>query len=644
MSDLINIGIQSLAANRYALTIASQNIANANTPYYSRRIVEFAESAINKGVNIADVRRIVDEAANTNAQVAKTNFSQMDTYLQNLNELEPLFDDRATSVAKYITDSVGAIEKLNANAASPDGRRLYMTSLATIANQAQAINGQLSQQWQTVNSTMQTSIGEINNLLTDIASINGQLLNVPNHESESLLDKRNGSVQELAKYLNFTTMVDSNGIMSVNLSNGMPLVTRTQPTLLGTMTDPANPANIKVTVQGSTNPIDQFIQSGQLAGLINFRNTALVPAQLGIGRLALAFAQTFNAQNQLGMDANGKLGGNIFNDINSSVAINNRVIPNSNNTGSANLTVNIDDVTQLQLSNYQLTMGAANAYVLTRQTDGKVMSSGTLSSTLPQTISADGYSLTINSGTLNAGDQYGVTPTQSAADNFSLSTTDPTKLALSWPVMGTVGAQASCSSGAIKIVNVNDTTNAAFSIPNQLNPPLKIQFITDTTFNLINATTSAVIESNISYVPGASIFPTPGNYDPGYQVQLSNTITPGDTFNIGYNSNTNGNENGLAMAALYQQGILQNGSLTFGQAYDSVGTSVSLLTNQIHSNYEATRVVSEQAEKKNDNISGVSLEEETMNLARYQEAYQASAQILETAKSVLQSVIEIARR
>jgi flagellar hook-associated protein 1 FlgK len=98
------------------------------------------------------------------------------------------------------------------------------------------------------------------------------------------------------------------------------------------------------------------------------------------------------------------------------------------------------------------------------------------------------------------------------------------------------------------------------------------------------------------------------------------------------------------MASLYQKQILQNGTLTFGQAYGSVSSSVSILTNQVQSGYDATQAILEQAAQNQDAISGVSLEEETMNLSRFQQAYQASAQILEAAKSVMETVMEIARR
>ncbi len=646
MSDLTNIGIQSLLANQYALSITSQNIANANTPYYSRRMLDFTENSFNHGVSVSDVRRITDEAANKNAQMANTNFSEMDSYLQQLNNLEPMFDDQQTGVSRYITDSIAALEKLNANAAATQDRGLYLSSLAAMSNRIQNMNGELNRQLQEVNQSTQTAMGQVNNLLSSIASINDQLTGPVNENTPALLDKRDGLIHDLSKYFNFTTMVDSNGIMSVNLSNGLSLVSGSHAQTLTTITDPTNSNNVLIAVKdnSSNTPISNFIQSGQLAALAKFRQNALLPSQQGLARLSMAMAQSFNAQNHLGIDLNGNLGGDIFNDINSANAINSRVISNLNNSGSGSFTVNINNVSQLQISDYKLSIGASNAYVLTRISDNSVVSSGTISGTFPQTVSADGFTINVNGGTFSAGDQYTISPTNGGANNFVLATNDPSKLALGWPVAASVGTQAQGSTGSIHVTDVTDTTNSAFSVAKQLNPPITIRFLTATTYELVNATTSAVIETGIPYTADKNIFPTPGAYNPGYQVTLSGTVQAGDTFNIKYNTNQGSNENGLKMATLYQKQILQNSSLTFSQGYGSVSSNVSILTNQARSGYEATQALNSQAESRRDAISGVSLEEETMNLARFQQAYQASAQILETAKSVLQSVIEIARR
>ncbi len=648
MSNISEIGISSLLANQYALTVISQNIANANTPSYSRRMTDFVENAFNHGVSAGDARRIVDETANQNAQISQSNFSKASLYLQQLKNLEPSFDEYATSLTKYITDSLSALERANTDVTSTQNRGLYLSALGGVGTRFQSLSNELNQEIQNTNLSLQNNMGQINNLLSGIANVNDQLVGISQNNAE-LLDKRQALVNQLAQYFNFTTQLDSEGMLSVNLVNGMSLVTGRQALELNTLTDPQDPTGLLIAAKSSaTNmPITSFISGGELAALLNYRTQILLPTQKSLDRLSLAMADNFNKQNALGMDANGNLGGNIFNDINNANLVTNRVIRNSNNTGSGTFGVNITDTNKLATSDYKLTIGAANAYVLTRMSDNASMGTGTISGTLPYTITApDGFTIDITSGTFNAGDQYVVSPTRAGANNFNLISTDPSRLALGWPVDVSVGTQSQSSTGKIKVMDITDTTTTAFTATaKQLSPPVMIRFLSSTSYELINTTTSAVMEGPLTYDPatGKNIFPTAGSYDPGYRINLSGTMQAGDTFNIRYNTNSGDNNNGLALAKLYQQSIVENGKFTMTQAYLTLTNDISIETNKAQSNYDVTNALKSQADLRRDQVSGVSLPEETMQLAQYQQSYQASAQILQVAKSIFDTIMAMAR-
>jgi len=648
MSNISEIGISSLLANQYALTVISQNIANANTPYYSRRVAEFAENAFNHGVSIADVRRVVDETANKNVQTAQSGFSQADLYLQQLLGLETSVDDRTTSIGSKITDSLSALERLNTDVTSMQNRGLYLSALNAISSRFQSLHGELDQEVQNSNLSLGNDMGQINNLLSSIANVNNQLVGM-NQNTAELLDKRQGLVNELAKYLNFTAMVDNQGMMSINLSNGMALVSGRQALQMKTLQDPQNPSSLLIGLQSSstTIPITQFISGGELSALITYRDNVVAPAQRALDRLSLAMADAFNKQNKLGIDSSGNLGGNIINDINNANLVNNRVLSHSANTGSGGFTVNITDPNLLTTSDYKLSIGASNAYVLTRISDNKVMSSGTIpgSGSLPFVInSADGFSVSINSGTFNAGDQYVVSPTRGGANNFGLMSTDPSKLALGWPVTASIGTQKQGSTGKVNVTSITDTTTSAFSVPKQLTPPITIHFLSATSYEIINATTSTVMSGPYVYnsATGANVFPA-GAYDPGYRVFLSGTIQADDTFNIAYNTSSGDNSNGLAMAKIYQKGMIENGTFTMNQGYDALANDISIEANKAQSSYDVANALKTQADMYRDQISGVSLPEETMSLSQYQQSYQASAQILQIAKSILETIMSMAR-
>jgi flagellar hook-associated protein 1 len=646
MADMTNIGINALLAYKTALTLTSDNIANANNPYYSRRMIDFDTAPSGSGVRIADVRRIVDDQANRYAQSANSDFSKASIYLQQLKNFEPLLDNDSTSIKKYIADSLDALVSLSASPSSPQNRNLYISKLNSMVQRFQDVDGQIVAEQQNTNHAMQTGTTQASQLLGVIASLNDQIANTTPENQTPLLDQRDGIVQQLSQYLNFNVSTDENGIMNLSMGNGMPLVMGNRAVTLSTTTDPADSSSLLIMLQNGPNTfmVTSGIQSGQLAGLINYKNNVLDVTRNAIGRLSLAIADSLNIQNRLGIDGKGNFGGDIFNDINSAAAAGNRVSANSQNTGSSNMGVRITDLSALTTNDYKLVIGSANSYVLKRVSDNSIASSGTISASLPQTITVDGFSLDINSGTFNAGDQYLISPTKGASASMTVLMTDPTLLALGWPVNADP-ATTNKGQGKIDVSAITDPSNAAFATPKALTPPLIIQFIDSTHYNVIDQTNNTTIAGPVSYDPNAinTIIPS-GAYDPGYTVTLSGSIVAGDQFNITYNADsTSDHRNATAMFKLYDNGLLQGGTVSLTNAYNILATDVSIMTQTGQTDYDSKSALKNKADDSRDSISGVSIEEETLNLARYQQAYQASAQILQVAKSVFDIIIGMAR-
>lgn len=649
MTGILNIGMNSLLAYQLALTTTAQNIANVDTKFYSRRQVNFSEVLMNGGVQVADVRRIFDEAASQNVQVATSKLANMDVYLQQLQHVESILSDNpgsSNSIKKFINDSLKALAQLNTNPADSDSRNNFLKTLGNLSNRFKDINGQIQLQLQNVNQSLTSNVAKVNTITKQIAALNELISNSGEGEISGLLDQRLASQQELAELIDFSTQTDSQGQINIYVGNGLSLVSGSRSYDMDMVTDPANPTNLMIVIPhvGPNVSVNNFITEGSIAGLLATRTQGLEQAQRALGQLSLALSDQFNRQNKLGADYNGNLGGNIFNDINSSSAINNRVLANLNNTSSALMSVVIDDTTQITADNYLLDIDAPNHYVLTRLSNSGnvVVSSGAISS-FPQTISVDGFSLNINSGTVTQGDLYTISPTRLATSNMSLVFADPKLLALAIPVVAEKNI-LNTGNGNISVTQVVDTTNAAFSTPNQLNPPILVRFTSDTTYELVNANDNSIIETGLTYTPPKSdIFPTPGSYDPGYRIALEGQIKAGDTFNIKYNATPSGDAgNGKLMEELYQAKTVAG--LTFGEGYHALANSISIETNSAQTGYESGKLLLSQALIRYDGYSGVSFENEVVNLASYQQAYQASAQILDTARSLFDTIIMLVQR
>jgi flagellar hook-associated protein 1 FlgK len=275
--------------------------------------------------------------------------------------------------------------------------------------------------------------------------------------------------------------------------------------------------------------------------------------------------------------------------------------------------------------------------------DNKEVASGVMSG-VPFSISADGFTTNITSGSFAGGDSFVVSPTRNAMQACNVVLNDPRKLAMAFPVSAEV-ATTNKGSGSISVDSIIDTNNASFSVPKQLNPPVRIEFLSPTTYQLVDANTNTAIEGPLTYDPSStSIFPTPGGFDPGYRVTIRGDIKSGDTFNLQYNLNTSGdNRNAIAFASLYSKKYFDNSNLTLNDAYHLMSNTISLKTYSTKIELDSSISIYNQAEQRLAEISGVSNIEEVANLAQYQEAYQASAQVIQVAKSIFETIINLSR-
>jgi flagellar hook-associated protein 1 FlgK len=179
-----------------------------------------------------------------------------------------------------------------------------------------------------------------------------------------------------------------------------------------------------------------------------------------------------------------------------------------------------------------------------------------------------------------------------------------------------------------------------------LAPPVRVEFLTDTTYQLVDVDASTVIEGPLTYDPaaGEDLFPTAGSYDPGYRVSLSGSMKAGDSFLIDYNANTIGdNRNALEMAGLYTKKIIDGNETTMNAAYISISSQVSLQTNTAKTQLDSALTLVDQAEKRFYSVSGVDSMNELTNLTNYQQSYQASAQIIQSARTIFETLLGMLR-
>lgn len=670
--SLLNIGVTGLLAHQSALNTTGNNITNANTPGYSRQRVELGTlpeqklgpGYIGSGTQLNDIKRVVDQFLITQLRSDTSNYKQLEAMAGYFEQLDSLLADESTGIAPAIQSFFASLEQASQDPTSEPVRQVVISSAEALAQRFNALYSALQSQERSINRQLDSLTEEVNSLAQSIATLNQSIAEQtspgdPNGQPNALLDKRDEMLRQLSELVGVKVVNDAGGMVNVFIGNGQPLVVGNQANQISTVAstdDPSRNDLVFVTSSGSSQPIGQFLSGGTIGGLLAYRKQSLDEAYNRLGQVALTVVDAFNQQQRLGLDLDGNFGNNLFTDINALSAQSNRVQAATTNTGAPplDLGVFINDTSLLNSSDYQLSFGpGAGDYTLTRLSDGTA-TTGTLGGALPQAITTpDGFEIRLNSGTVQPGDRYRISPTKTGAQDVGVALQDPRELAFAQPVStgSSLNNQGggSISQGETLAVYESDgvTLQSTFATPGTLIPPLLIRFTSATTFDVLDNTNPAAPVAiagmtGMSFTPGQNNTVTisdPVSGDPVYRFELSGNPATGDEFTVGYNANgSSDNRNALAMGGLRLQDAV-GGKQDFESAYGLLVEKVGARTAEVQISRDAADTVLTQTQANRDSVSGVSLDEEAANLIRFEQAYNASAQVISVARTIFDSLL-----
>jgi flagellar hook-associated protein 1 FlgK len=645
-SSILNIGISGLNAASAGLQTTSHDISNASTPGFSRQqIVQTTNEPLytgsgyfGQGTNVTTVQRQYSSYLNSAVLSAQSSVSQLDAYQAQITQIDNMLADSNAGLSPALSSFFKASNVVATNPSSIPARQSMLGSAQSLVSRFQGINTNLNQIRTGINTQVTSEVSTISSLASQIAQVNQKIILAQaagaNQPANDLLDQRDQLVAQLNQHVGATTITQSDGTYSVFIGSGQPLVIGTLAATLQALPSPSDPNRTVVALQmpGSNSMVLQetLLTGGALGGLLAFRAHSLDAAQNAVGRIAIAMAQTVNAQHQLGQDLTGALGGDLFN-VAGPV-----VIANSTNTGAAALTATLGSASALTTSDYQLSYGGG-AYTLTRLSDN-VTWTGASAAAVAATA-AQGFSLSISATPAN-GDSFQIQPTRMGANLISVLVGDPRNIAAAAPIRTDVGTNNS-GTGAISAGSVNaapvtaDPTHPTTDL--NLKQAVTITFNTPpTTFTVTGVFSGAPTTVNVPYTAGGNI-----TYN-GWTVQISGVPAAGDTFTVGPNSN--GVSDGRNMAAIDQlqtASILDGSTASYAAAYAQLVNVVGNTTSEVKVTGQAQQSLLDQATAAQQSVSGVNLDEEAANLMRYQQAYQASAKVLATAAKLFDSILAI---
>ena len=628
MPDILNTSLTGMMAFQRALSVTSHNIANANTPGYSRQIAEFTarigsgsgNGYIGGGVQISSIERMYDAMQVEQLRSSTTGFTRFGTLNNLTSRLDILLADPDTGLNAGLQSYFNALQDAGNDPSSIPTRQALLGEADGVAARFRALDAQFDALDKEVNDRLELAVADINRLASSIAAVNDRISLANNASSppNDLLDERDQLVTQLSEQVAVSTNIQDDGTMSVFIGSGQSLVLGAEARQLGisgSEFDLTRKTVSYLSVAGNT-PLDTASTGGNLGGLLEFRSRILDPAKQALGQSALAMAYTMNEQHAAGMDLRGNPGGDLFGIAPPAV------LHSSSNTGSGDASVSVVGLGALSGADYVLEFDGSN-YTLTR-TDTSVAVTLSGSGTPGDPLLGDGLSI-VTSGAPAAGDRLLIRSAADAAGSMQNVVTDPQALALAAPTRASasLGNTGNAAIGAAQVV---DAAN-----PGLLSPAL-IEFTAPSTYSINGA-------GSFAYVDGAPITVN------GSEVIINGTPAVGDQFTIEANFGAAGdNSNALLLSDMQSRGILDNGTISISENYGQLVASVGATTHQIASNLDAQRVVLTNAEDSVLATSAVNLDEEAAKLIQYQQAYQAAAQVISVASTLFDSLLNATRR
>ncbi|HAT8807845.1 TPA: flagellar hook-associated protein FlgK [Legionella pneumophila] len=648
--SILNIAYSGLNAFQRALDVTGNNIANFKTRGYSRQSIQFTPIASNRyagsyigaGVSVSSIYRNVDQFANAQVRSTLSYRTQYDAFYNQAIQIDKLLSQDGSSISVPLQTFFDSIGQLNSTPDNIATRGVVLKQSQLLAQQFNSLQIKLEEYER--NSTLQVteSVKIINRITKELAEVNGKLLG--NNNIPELLDHRDELLKQLSGYTDLSIFDQGDGTISVGIASGDMLVAGTQQRdlVVGTGKDSIFGTKIFLS-SGGNNQVDitDRLTTGMLGGLIDYEKNVLGQASRLIGQMAIGLAQTFNAQHKLGMDMNSQIGKDFFTDFNSPGQMLKRSTASADNSGTAVLSVNISDISQVKLSDYDLIISdtGANELRLIRKSDG-TSTTLTWSSSPPAPpagqVVIDGMTITVNDlSQLANNDHYTLTPTRGAARDFALGIKDADEIALASPVKTTASLN-NTGQGQIILGSVLNTAS--------VNKQFRIDFISDTQYNLVNVTDSTTA-GPFAFVPNTNnVIQIPDGITPSYSVVLSGIPKSGDQFTTDYNTGGFGdNRNGLILGNIQQNKIFSNGSETLFDRYGNLLAEVGGRTNQAKTSFESADILHKQALDFQDSKSGVNLDEEGANLLVFQQAYQAAGKLMEISNQIMNLLFDIMR-
>lgn len=325
LNSALSLAQQALLASQTALNITANNVANQNTPGYTREVATWTENdsvtignttlgmGATVGTPVSQRDRVLEQRVQQQIQVQSQSQSLEDA----LNQVQDIFglsstSDSASSTAlgTALNNFYNALSSLTANPSDTPTRQKVISAATNLvgafnqaANQMSAVSSDLDKQ-------VSDDVGTVNGLLSTIATLNQKISSTsPDSDAGALEDQRQEAIDQLSQYIGLDQITNEDNQITLTTTNGAVLVSGAQAFSMSTSV-----VSGKTEIMAGDPPADvtSGLTGGSIGGTLEARDQLLPQYQSALDELAYDVATQVNQVNAQGLDGYGNPGQAIF--------------------------------------------------------------------------------------------------------------------------------------------------------------------------------------------------------------------------------------------------------------------------------------------------------------------------------------------
>jgi flagellar hook-associated protein 1 FlgK len=670
LTSLFDIARSALTTSQQALAVTGHNVANVNTPGYSRQETVLTErpplngqpGMVGTGVQATSIRRYTDQFINRQLTTVQQNLGRLSVSQEELSRLQNLFgDSNDQGIAARMNDFFSALQDVSTNPGEPAARSVLLANAGQLASSMNQVSSDLTTARQSLNFQVQQTVTEINSLSKQIAELNSQIVSAEatGQNANDLRDQRELALNDLATRIDITTVESGTGALTVFAARGQVLVDGSTVRQLSAIENPDNDGLFSIGYStGGTRPlsIDALISDGRLRSLLDVRDTTVRDLEASFDRLAATLANAVNGIHRQGYGLDGSTGLDFFG-------------PPAISTGAATANqgaavINSSTITAnslLTFHDYEIRFSSGSSYSIVDTTTGATIRGNYTGTAITAPSSDNPLSIVTGTNdtlTVTVDGVASGTITLAGAASPGLSYTSGT--AISQEVQNKINADATLqAAGKTVAVTYDITTNRLVITSNDTTASSAVNVTGGTARTSLGLTAGANTPATGTYTSPATL-----TFD-GLSVTLTGAAASGDVFEVNSYSHaardlavalTNpssvaasstrtgipgNNTNLLSLVALQQRRFASLDNGTLNDAYRAVAAELGVASQTADREKEAKDMLKDQIETLRAQVSGVSIDEELVNLMKFQRGFEAASRLVRLTDEMFQTLLSI---